>query len=209
MEASPPGCCFNHKPSHSSLLVSFLLPRVRLLPLREPHQRGVHRRRAPRACPGLPPRYPHPNPSLGAPHGHTGSQWARVPPSLGSCPAVPQWCATLSIHRGDATCYSPRGGSYRSTLGTRCELSCARGYRLVGPSAVQCLPSRHWSGMAYCRRECAPHPQCAPCPRVWPGNRFLPSPLGSVHGRDPVPCAAGGAARLLRVLGRGADGFPL
>uniref|UniRef100_A0A8B9F8H2 Sushi repeat-containing protein SRPX2 n=1 Tax=Amazona collaria TaxID=241587 RepID=A0A8B9F8H2_9PSIT len=81
-----------------------------------------------------------------------GSQWGRVPPSLGSCPAVPQWCATLSIHRGDATCYSPRGGSYRSTLGTRCELSCARGYRLVGPSAVQCLPSRHWSGMAYCRQ---------------------------------------------------------
>uniref|UniRef100_A0A663FHL4 Sushi repeat-containing protein SRPX2 n=1 Tax=Aquila chrysaetos chrysaetos TaxID=223781 RepID=A0A663FHL4_AQUCH len=51
-----------------------------------------------------------------------------------------------------STCYSPRGGSYRSSLGTRCELSCARGYRLVGPSAVQCLPSRHWSGMAYCRQ---------------------------------------------------------
>uniref|UniRef100_A0A672V9L6 Sushi repeat-containing protein SRPX2 n=1 Tax=Strigops habroptila TaxID=2489341 RepID=A0A672V9L6_STRHB len=66
--------------------------------------------------------------------------------------AVPQWCATLSIHRGEATCYSPRGGSYHSSLGTRCELSCARGYRLVGPSAVQCLPSRHWSGMAYCRQ---------------------------------------------------------
>ncbi|NXX83836.1 SRPX2 protein, partial [Urocolius indicus] len=65
---------------------------------------------------------------------------------------VPQWCATLNIHRGEATCYSPRGGSYRSSLGTRCELSCARGYRLVGPSAVQCLPSRHWSGMAYCRQ---------------------------------------------------------
>ncbi|XP_035754480.1 sushi repeat-containing protein SRPX2, partial [Egretta garzetta] len=65
---------------------------------------------------------------------------------------VPQWCATLNIHRGEATCYSPRGGSYRSSLGTRCELSCARGYRLGGPSAVQCLPSRHWSGMASCRQ---------------------------------------------------------
>ncbi|NWQ75040.1 SRPX2 protein, partial [Columbina picui] len=65
---------------------------------------------------------------------------------------VPQWCATLNIHRGEATCYSPRGSSYRSSLGTRCELSCTRGYRLVGPSTVQCLPSRHWSGMAYCRQ---------------------------------------------------------
>ncbi|XP_047935357.1 sushi repeat-containing protein SRPX2 isoform X1 [Anser cygnoides] len=65
---------------------------------------------------------------------------------------VPQWCATLNIHRGEATCYSPQGGSYRSSLGTRCELSCARGYRLVGRSAVQCLPSRRWSGMAYCRQ---------------------------------------------------------
>ncbi|NWI14663.1 SRPX2 protein, partial [Crypturellus soui] len=65
---------------------------------------------------------------------------------------VPQWCATLNVYRGEATCYSPRGSAYRSSLGTRCELSCARGYRLVGRSAVQCLPSRHWSGMAYCRQ---------------------------------------------------------
>ncbi|NWU59352.1 SRPX2 protein, partial [Dromas ardeola] len=68
---------------------------------------------------------------------------------------VPQWCATLNIHRGEATCYSPRGGSYRSSLGTRCELSCTRGYRLGGAQgvhAVQCLPSRRWSGMAYCRQ---------------------------------------------------------
>uniref|UniRef100_A0A8B9SZP8 Sushi repeat-containing protein SRPX2 n=1 Tax=Anas platyrhynchos TaxID=8839 RepID=A0A8B9SZP8_ANAPL len=65
---------------------------------------------------------------------------------------VPQWCATLNIYRGEATCYSPQGGSYRSSLGTRCELSCARGYRLVGRSTVQCLPSRRWSGMAYCRQ---------------------------------------------------------
>uniref|UniRef100_A0A8B9QLN9 Sushi repeat-containing protein SRPX2 n=1 Tax=Apteryx owenii TaxID=8824 RepID=A0A8B9QLN9_APTOW len=77
----------------------------------------------------------------------------RVPCSLPvSPPAVPQWCATLNIHRGEATCYSPRGSTYRSSLGTRCELSCARGYRLVGRSAVQCLPSRHWSGIAYCRQ---------------------------------------------------------
>uniref|UniRef100_A0A663MNZ0 Sushi repeat-containing protein SRPX2 n=1 Tax=Athene cunicularia TaxID=194338 RepID=A0A663MNZ0_ATHCN len=58
-------------------------------------------------------------------------------PSHPSSSPVPQWCATLNIHRGEATCYSPRGGSYRSSLGTRCELTCARGYRLVGmPMAV-------------------------------------------------------------------------
>lgn len=84
---------------------------------------------------------------------------------------MPQWCATLNIHRGEATCYSPRGSSYRSSLGTRCELSCTRGYRLVGPSTVQCLPSRHWSGMAYCRREC-------------PG----PGPATGAHGPCSVLC---------------------
>lgn len=92
---------------------------------------------------------------LSSPWGNRGT--AQPSTSLPSLypPPVPQWCATLNIHRGEATCYSPQGGSYRSSLGTRCELSCARGYRLVGRSAVQCLPSRRWSGMAYCRREYA------------------------------------------------------
>ncbi|XP_019392003.1 PREDICTED: sushi repeat-containing protein SRPX2 [Crocodylus porosus] len=65
---------------------------------------------------------------------------------------VPQWCYPLSIHHGEAICYSPWGGNYRSSLGTRCELSCDRGFRLFGQRSVQCLPSRHWSGMAYCRQ---------------------------------------------------------
>lgn len=103
------------------------------------------------------------------PHGETEARWGRLPPSPPSSPPVPQWCATLNIHRGEATCYSPRGGSYRSSLGTRCELSCARGYRLVGPSAVQCLPSRRWSGMAYCRRECAPAIGLPASPAASPG----------------------------------------
>uniref|UniRef100_A0A8C5JGT2 Sushi repeat-containing protein SRPX2 n=1 Tax=Junco hyemalis TaxID=40217 RepID=A0A8C5JGT2_JUNHY len=85
---------------------------------------------------------------------HTNEVYVEEPPPEPALDyrRVPQWCATLSIYRGEASCYSPRGSSYRSSLGTRCELSCARGYRLVGPSAVQCLPSRHWSGMAYCRQ---------------------------------------------------------
>lgn len=70
-----------------------------------------------------------------------------------SATTVPRWCYTLNIQDGEATCYSPRGGNYHSSLGTRCELSCDRGFRLIGRKSVQCLPSRRWSGTAYCRRK--------------------------------------------------------
>ncbi|KGL90620.1 Sushi repeat-containing protein SRPX2, partial [Charadrius vociferus] len=49
---------------------------------------------------------------------------------------VPQWCATLNIHRGEATCYSPRGSSYRSSLGTRCAWPGSR----FPPLFVLCIP---------------------------------------------------------------------
>ncbi|XP_053329737.1 sushi repeat-containing protein SRPX2 [Spea bombifrons] len=65
---------------------------------------------------------------------------------------APRWCYDLKLQDGEAACYSPRGGGYRSTLGTRCRLSCDQGFRLIGQSSVQCLPSRRWSGFAYCRR---------------------------------------------------------
>ncbi|XP_061454340.1 sushi repeat-containing protein SRPX2 isoform X1 [Rhineura floridana] len=65
---------------------------------------------------------------------------------------VPQWCHLLNIYHGEATCYSPRGGNYYSSLGARCELSCDRGYRLIGQRSVQCLLNRRWSGAAYCRQ---------------------------------------------------------
>ncbi|XP_063289409.1 sushi repeat-containing protein SRPX2 [Pelobates fuscus] len=65
---------------------------------------------------------------------------------------APRWCYDLNIQDGEAACYSPRGGTYRSTLSTRCRLSCDQGYRLLGQSSVQCLPSRRWSGNAYCRK---------------------------------------------------------
>ncbi|XP_028671726.2 sushi repeat-containing protein SRPX2 [Erpetoichthys calabaricus] len=64
----------------------------------------------------------------------------------------PNWCYTLSVSNGESSCYSPRGGSYRSTLGTRCELSCDHGYRLIGRRFVQCLPNRRWSGSGYCHQ---------------------------------------------------------
>ncbi|XP_025023646.1 sushi repeat-containing protein SRPX2 [Python bivittatus] len=65
---------------------------------------------------------------------------------------VPQWCHPLVIYNGEAICYSPRGGNYRSSLGTRCGISCKRGYRLIGQRSVQCLLNRHWSGITYCRQ---------------------------------------------------------
>ncbi|XP_058010537.1 sushi repeat-containing protein SRPX2 isoform X4 [Ahaetulla prasina] len=73
---------------------------------------------------------------------------------------VPRWCHPLIIYNGEATCYSPRGGNYRSSLGTRCALSCNRGYRLVGPRSVQCLLNRHWSGIIYCRHIEPPQIRC-------------------------------------------------
>uniref|UniRef100_A0A3B4AX19 Sushi repeat-containing protein SRPX2 n=1 Tax=Periophthalmus magnuspinnatus TaxID=409849 RepID=A0A3B4AX19_9GOBI len=50
------------------------------------------------------------------------------------------------------TCRSPRGPSYRSTLGTRCDMKCDPGYRLIGRNAIQCLANRRWSGTAICRK---------------------------------------------------------
>ncbi|XP_060612364.2 sushi repeat-containing protein SRPX2 isoform X1 [Anolis sagrei] len=78
---------------------------------------------------------------------------------------VPQWCHLLNIYHGEAACYSPRGGNYRSSLGTRCELSCDRGYRLIGQRSVQCLQNRRWSGMAYCRQI-----RCHTLPSVYHGS---------------------------------------
>ncbi|KAM8954121.1 sushi repeat-containing protein SRPX2 [Pelodytes ibericus] len=65
---------------------------------------------------------------------------------------APRWCHDLKIQDGEAACYSPRGGGYRSTLGTRCHMSCDQGFRLIGQTSVQCLASRRWSGNAYCRK---------------------------------------------------------
>lgn len=70
----------------------------------------------------------------------------------------------MRLTNGEATCYSPRGGRYRSTLGTRCEMKCDRGYRLLGRSSIRCLPSRRWSGTAFCRSrwKLPPRPR-GPC----------------------------------------------
>ncbi|KAG9478161.1 sushi repeat-containing protein SRPX2 isoform X1 [Eleutherodactylus coqui] len=74
------------------------------------------------------------------------------PPVRQPADRVPRWCYDLKIQDGEATCYSPRGGGYRSTLGTRCSLSCDQGFQLIGQNSVRCLQNRRWSGYAHCRR---------------------------------------------------------
>ncbi|XP_068451456.1 sushi repeat-containing protein SRPX2 [Clinocottus analis] len=64
----------------------------------------------------------------------------------------PHWCHSPGLTNGEVTCHSPRGAAYRSTLDTRCEMRCDRGYRLLGKSSIHCLASRRWSGTAYCRK---------------------------------------------------------
>ncbi|KAM9323843.1 sushi repeat-containing protein SRPX2 [Gastrophryne carolinensis] len=74
------------------------------------------------------------------------------PPARQPDHLVARWCHDLKIQDGEAACYSPRGPGYRSTLGTRCSLSCDQGYRLIGQASVRCLPNRRWSSYASCRR---------------------------------------------------------
>ncbi|KAL0974110.1 hypothetical protein UPYG_G00215480 [Umbra pygmaea] len=64
----------------------------------------------------------------------------------------PTWCHNLRLANGDVTCHSPLGGNFRSTLGTRCEMTCDRGYKLLGRTSVQCMPNRRWSGIGHCRQ---------------------------------------------------------
>ncbi|XP_037636341.1 sushi repeat-containing protein SRPX2 [Sebastes umbrosus] len=64
----------------------------------------------------------------------------------------PNWCHSPGLTNGEVTCHSPRGVAYTSTLGTRCEMNCDRGYRLLGKSSIHCLANRRWSGTAYCRQ---------------------------------------------------------
>lgn len=64
----------------------------------------------------------------------------------------PFWCHPPGLTNGEMTCVSPQGGAHRSTLGTRCEMKCDRGYRMLGRSSIQCLSNRRWSGAPYCRK---------------------------------------------------------
>ncbi|KAE8584633.1 hypothetical protein XENTR_v10021041 [Xenopus tropicalis] len=98
---------------------------------------------------------------------------------------APRWCYDLHISDGEATCYSPLGGSYRSSLGTRCRLSCDQGFRLIGQNSVQCLSNRRWSGIGHCRRI-----QCHVLPPIFYGS-YQCSAGVSEGSRCDYSCAPG------------------
>uniref|UniRef100_A0A8C7P2H2 Sushi repeat-containing protein SRPX2 n=1 Tax=Oncorhynchus mykiss TaxID=8022 RepID=A0A8C7P2H2_ONCMY len=76
-----------------------------------------------------------------------------------------RWCHFLTLANGDVTCHFPRGENYRSTLDTRCEMTCDRGYKLLGRSSVQCMPNRRWSGTSHCRQV-----RCNVLHLIWHGT---------------------------------------
>ncbi|XP_029297715.1 sushi repeat-containing protein SRPX2 [Cottoperca gobio] len=97
----------------------------------------------------------------------------------------PHWCHSPGLINGEVTCHSPRGAAYRSTLDTRCEMSCDRGYRLVGKSSIHCLASRRWSGTSYCRKM-----RCHVLPLI-PHGRYTCTHGFMVDSRCDFTCNAG------------------
>nr|XP_015803746.2 sushi repeat-containing protein SRPX2 [Nothobranchius furzeri] len=97
----------------------------------------------------------------------------------------PNWCRSPSLTNGEVTCQSPRGRAYRGTLGTRCQMTCDRGYRLLGRKSIQCLSNRRWSGTAYCRKV-----RCHVLPLI-PHGRYTCTQGFVVDSRCDFTCIPG------------------
>ncbi|XP_017263569.1 sushi repeat-containing protein SRPX2 [Kryptolebias marmoratus] len=97
----------------------------------------------------------------------------------------PNWCRPLSLSNGEARCRSPRGGGHRGRLGTRCDMSCDRGYRLLGRRSIHCLANRRWSGTAHCRKI-----RCPVLPLI-PHGRYTCTQAFVVDSRCDFTCSPG------------------
>ncbi|XP_059202801.1 sushi repeat-containing protein SRPX2 [Centropristis striata] len=97
----------------------------------------------------------------------------------------PHWCHSPGLTNGEVTCLSPRGKAYKSTLGTRCTMSCDPGYRLLGRRSIQCLANRRWSGTAYCRKM-----RCQVLPLI-PYGRYTCTHGYMVDSRCQFTCDSG------------------
>ncbi|XP_077589727.1 sushi repeat-containing protein SRPX2 [Stigmatopora nigra] len=95
------------------------------------------------------------------------------------------WCHAPRLTNGELSCHSPRGRAYRTTQGTRCHMSCNRGYRLVGQSSIHCLSDRRWSGTAICRKM-----RCGVLPLI-PHGQYTCTQGFVVDSRCDFTCARG------------------
>ncbi|XP_037116945.1 sushi repeat-containing protein SRPX2 [Syngnathus acus] len=95
------------------------------------------------------------------------------------------WCHSPRLVNGELSCHSPRGRAYRTTQGTRCTMSCDRGYRLIGRTSIQCLANRRWSGVAVCRKM-----RCGVLPLI-PHGRYTCTQGFVVDSRCDFTCTPG------------------
>ncbi|XP_077434231.1 sushi repeat-containing protein SRPX2 [Vanacampus margaritifer] len=95
------------------------------------------------------------------------------------------WCHAPRLVNGELTCHSPHGRAYRTTQGTRCNMSCDRGYRLIGQNSIQCLGNRRWSGTAVCRKM-----RCSVLPLI-PHGRYTCTQGFVVDSRCDFTCTPG------------------
>ena len=63
------------------------------------------------------------------------------------------WCSPIKVKYGDVYCRAPQGGYYQTTLGTRCDIRCQKGYELQGSPQVICQSNKRWSDKVICKRE--------------------------------------------------------
>nr|XP_019811902.1 PREDICTED: sushi repeat-containing protein SRPX isoform X1 [Bos indicus] len=66
------------------------------------------------------------------------------------------WCSPIKVKYGDVYCRAPQGGYYKTTLGTRCDIRCQKGYELQGSPQVICQSNKRWSDKVICKQKRCP-----------------------------------------------------
>ncbi|XP_068818869.1 sushi repeat-containing protein SRPX isoform X2 [Capricornis sumatraensis] len=70
------------------------------------------------------------------------------------------WCSPIKVKYGDVYCRAPQGGYYQTTLGTRCDIRCQKGYELQGSPQVICQSNKRWSDKVICKHLEPPRIKC-------------------------------------------------
>ncbi|XP_050996952.1 sushi repeat-containing protein SRPX isoform X1 [Acomys russatus] len=66
------------------------------------------------------------------------------------------WCSPIKVKYGDVYCRAPPGGYYKTSLGTRCDVRCRKGYELHGSSQIICQSNKRWSDKVICKQKRCP-----------------------------------------------------